>query len=178
MLFYRLLQQAMVTAPVIYQSRMQPAGHLQMPVVIRRTGATGNQGIMDSGVCVRNGGRVGELNSPMTDQRPCRRSSDRLRRRSFIQENRSDQLRTFPDWYVIWDGTAWVSPLHGAKGAPVFPQDRTGVILVICRFWLGLIAHTSQWHGRVFDLFDLYPSIPLRSMGLPQEWREHPLWKD
>jgi hypothetical protein len=84
----------------------------------------------------------------------------------------------FPDWYVIWDGTAWVSPLHGAKGAPVFPQDRTGVILVICRFWLGLIAHTSQWHGRVFDLFDLYPSIPLHSMGLPQEWREHPLWKD
>ena len=86
----------------------------------------------------------------------------------------------FPNWHHIWDATsnAWVLPPRGAGAAPAFERDRTGVVMTICHYWLGLVAHTSQWRSRVFALFDEYPRVPLPSMGLPERWREHPLWKE
>ena len=86
----------------------------------------------------------------------------------------------FPDWHRVWDeaGKAWNVPARKAAGGTAFDQDRTGVVMTICHYWLGLVAHTSQWRSRVFALFDEYPRVPLPSMGLPEQWREHPLWKD
>lgn len=61
--------------------------------------------------------------------------------------------------------------------APVIPNDRTGYLLTICRYWLGLISPTTYWRERLFALFDEFPEIPLAPMGLPADWRNHPLWK-
>lgn len=60
---------------------------------------------------------------------------------------------------------------------PVIPNERTGYLLTICCFWLGKISQTSNWKMRLFQLFDEFPEIPLGPMGLPSDWRNHPLWK-
>lgn len=60
---------------------------------------------------------------------------------------------------------------------PGFAPDRIGLLLTVCHVWLGQISHTSQWRDRLFALFDEYPSVPLHSMGLPSNWRSHPLWQ-
>lgn len=66
-------------------------------------------------------------------------------------------------------------PLWHAE--PHIPNDRTGYMLTICHSWLGKISHTTQWKHRLFALFDEFPETPLQPMGLPPNWREHPLWK-
>jgi abortive infection bacteriophage resistance protein len=65
-------------------------------------------------------------------------------------------------------------PLWHAK--PTLPNDRVGYALAISHFWLGKISNTSQWRKRLFDLFDEYPEIPLGKMGLPDDWKKHPLF--
>lgn len=57
------------------------------------------------------------------------------------------------------------------------PNDRSGVILMICRYLLRTISPTSRWHERAEGLFDEYQDIPIQSMGLSSDWREHPVWK-
>ena len=63
------------------------------------------------------------------------------------------------------------------RQTPVIPNDRTGYMLTICRYWLRLISPTSCWHERLFALFDEFSEIPLAPMGLPADWHNHPLWK-
>jgi abortive infection bacteriophage resistance protein len=71
------------------------------------------------------------------------------------------QERKFPDWH-----------------APRLPNNRIGVILTVCRYWLNQISPTNGWSRRVFELFDEFPGQPLSLMGLPSAWRSHPLWLD
>jgi abortive infection bacteriophage resistance protein len=59
---------------------------------------------------------------------------------------------------------------------PSIPNDRTGYLLTICHYWLALISPTNRWRERLFELFDEFPEIPLHAMGLPADWRNHPLW--
>jgi abortive infection bacteriophage resistance protein len=61
---------------------------------------------------------------------------------------------------------------------PTMPKDRMGMLLTICRHWLNCIAPTNTWTARVFELFDQYPEIDTSQMGLPSNWKEHPLWSD
>ncbi|HEY8961621.1 MAG TPA: Abi family protein [Luteolibacter sp.] len=66
----------------------------------------------------------------------------------------------FPDW-------------HGdAKPR----TNRCGIILLICRHWLGMISPSSSWHRRVEDLFAEYPDVPLADMGMTDAWTQHPVW--
>ena len=55
-------------------------------------------------------------------------------------------------------------------------QNRSGIIIMICRHMLQLISPTSQWHTRMEVLFDEYPEIPVTEMGLPENWKQHPVW--
>lgn len=60
---------------------------------------------------------------------------------------------------------------------PLIPNDRTGYLLTICHYWVCLISPTTIWRERLIALFDEFPEIPLDSMGLPVDWRNHSLWK-
>jgi abortive infection bacteriophage resistance protein len=71
-----------------------------------------------------------------------------------------------PQWY---DQTS--------EGKNLFPNDRVGILLMICRNLLPKISPSSCWHERIEELFGEYPDIPLQDMGLPANWRNHPLWK-
>ena len=68
--------------------------------------------------------------------------------------------RKFPEWH-----------------SPAFPSNRRmGILLTICRYWLNRIDPGNGWTERVFGLFDAYPELPAGAMGLPECWRQHPLW--
>lgn len=58
-----------------------------------------------------------------------------------------------------------------------FPNDRIGIVLTLCRHLLQRISPANRWTVRVHELFDEFPEIPLDPMGLPADWRNHPLWK-
>jgi len=72
----------------------------------------------------------------------------------------------FPDWH---------RKTEDSKN--VLNNSRCGIILMICRSMLRTIAPSSHWHQRVEELFAQYPNLPVRDMGLPSDWMEHPLWK-
>ncbi len=61
--------------------------------------------------------------------------------------------------------------------SPGFAPDRVGLMLTVCYVWLGKVSSTTKWRERLFNLFDEYSEIPLKEMGLPPDWRNHPLWK-
>lgn len=61
--------------------------------------------------------------------------------------------------------------------SPEFPSDRRiGILLTICRYWLNQIQPGNSWTERVIALFDAHPELPAAAMGLPPDWRRHPLW--
>lgn len=62
------------------------------------------------------------------------------------------------------------------QGDNKLKQNRCGVILMICRYMLQRISPTSRWRKRVEALFEEYSEIPFDSMGLPENWRSHPVW--
>lgn len=84
----------------------------------------------------------------------------------------------------IWNRVFGVKPSVPGKrknpdwhAQPGFANDRVGLMLTVCHFWLGKVSSTTKWRARLFVLFDEYPEIPLADMGLPPDWRNHPLWK-
>lgn len=85
----------------------------------------------------------------------------RIWNREFGTAPKTPGRNKFPDWH----------------SAPAIPNNRVGYLLTICHFWLGRLTPTSQWRKRLFALFDEYPEITLADMGLPPDWRNHPLWK-
>lgn len=83
----------------------------------------------------------------------------------------------------LWNRTLGYPPLRPNKnkypewhGSHLLKNDKCGIIIMIVRFLLQIISHSSQWHRRVENLFIEYPKIPVLEMGLPLEWTQHPLW--
>ncbi|MEI8289753.1 MAG: Abi family protein [Verrucomicrobiota bacterium] len=84
----------------------------------------------------------------------------------------------------IWNRVFGVKPSVPGKRKnpdwnlqPGFASDRVGLMLTVCHFWLGKVSSTTLWKRRLYALFDEYPEIPIAEMGLPPDWRNHPLWK-
>ena len=84
----------------------------------------------------------------------------------------------------LWNRELAIKPIlpdarHDARwhSPQVVPNNRIFVVLTLLRFALKHTAPQSQWHRRMFELFDEYPEIPLLPMGIPADWRNHPLWK-
>lgn len=65
---------------------------------------------------------------------------------------------------------AWQSPVR-------IPPDRAFATLTICKWSLDRIAPESAWSERLHGLLDESPTIPLHSMGFPDNWRESPIWR-
>jgi abortive infection bacteriophage resistance protein len=84
----------------------------------------------------------------------------------------------------IWNRVFGVKPSVPGKRKnpnwhiqPGFANDRIGLMLTVCNFWLGKVSSTTNWKQRLFCLFDEYSEIPIAHMGLPPDWRKHPLWR-
>ncbi len=83
----------------------------------------------------------------------------------------------------IWNRVFGVKPSVPGKNknpqwhvAPGFSNDKIGLMLTVCHVWLGKISPTTQWKARLLTLFDEFSEIPISEMGLPPNWRNHPLW--
>ncbi len=83
------------------------------------------------------------------------------------------------EWYAQFDinTKTWVQ--GSAMSNSSFSRKKTGIVLTICHQLLKRVAHTSQWKDRLFQLFaePRFAQIPLAWMGLPQDWKTHPLWQ-
>jgi abortive infection bacteriophage resistance protein len=77
------------------------------------------------------------------------------------------QANKHPDWHLKND-----------DGKNLLPNNRSGILMFVALQFLTQISPTSLWKGRVEALFTEYPSIPLPEMGLPQNWKTHPLWRE
>ncbi|MCX7025327.1 MAG: Abi family protein [Spirochaetes bacterium] len=69
------------------------------------------------------------------------------------------QPKKFPEWHVLR-----------------MRNDRLGILLTICRYWLDRISLKQAWGSDVMRIFDNYPEISPADLGLPPTWREHPIW--
>lgn len=84
----------------------------------------------------------------------------------------------------LWNRELALKPLlpdarHDARWHPphAVPNNRIFAALTLLRYALRQTAPQSQWHTRLFELFDAYTEIPLPPMGMPANWRNHPLWQ-
>jgi abortive infection bacteriophage resistance protein len=56
------------------------------------------------------------------------------------------------------------------------PDDRIFGILTVLKYLLDDIAPQSGWTARLAALQESYPSVPMRSMGYPEQWESSPVW--
>lgn len=84
----------------------------------------------------------------------------------------------------LWNRELAIKPLIPyASNSPDWhnPQtvsnNRAFVVLTVLNYMLGQVAPQSAWRTRLYALFDRFPEIPLASMGIAPNWRDHVLWK-
>jgi abortive infection bacteriophage resistance protein len=56
-------------------------------------------------------------------------------------------------------------------------NNRVFVVLTLQHYLMRQVAPQSDWRQRLYGLFDRYADIPIASMGIPADWRKHPLWR-
>lgn len=83
----------------------------------------------------------------------------------------------------IWNRVLGYPPMiprkrkHPEWHEPINIQgDRIFTILTIIQYLLKYIAPGSKWKECLIDLLHDYPNIPQRSMGLPDNWLDCPIW--
>lgn len=64
----------------------------------------------------------------------------------------------------------WIFPVQ-------ISSNKVFVILCMIKYLLNFIAPNSSWKKRFEDLLFRYPDIPIREMGIPENWKEIPFWK-
>jgi len=60
---------------------------------------------------------------------------------------------------------------------PSISNEQVGIVLTLCRYLLNYISPANRWTPRVFQLFEEFPQLSLSEVGLPEDWKHHPLWK-
>jgi len=73
-----------------------------------------------------------------------------------------------------------VRPRDSVWNAPITPRnDRIFYVLLMLRYVLKTTSNSDDWHQRCNDLFEpITQNDSWRvAMGMPQDWKEHPLWK-
>jgi abortive infection bacteriophage resistance protein len=84
----------------------------------------------------------------------------------------------------LWNRELALKPLipydrHDARwhGPNPIQNNRVFVVLTLLRTLLVGSAPHTRWRERLYNLFDRYAEIPLKAMGIPDNWRDHALWK-
>ena len=71
------------------------------------------------------------------------------------------RIGDYPDWHT-----------------PVKVENkRVFAVLTICRYCLGRITPQSEWMNHLEALFADFPTIPTKRMGIPENWKDCPIWK-
>lgn len=62
-------------------------------------------------------------------------------------------------------------------GPRAISTRRIFAVLTLLHQLLRESAPQTGWRVRLYGLFDRFPTIPLRPMGIPEDWRTHDLWQ-
>lgn len=65
----------------------------------------------------------------------------------------------------------WPMYLHEAA-----PLTRIAVVLAILHHLMQQTSPNTRWHQRLIELFDAFPEIPRRALGLPDNWQTDGFW--
>jgi abortive infection bacteriophage resistance protein len=118
-----------------------------------------------------------------------------------IKQTISHQYKLFPQVLDSWlltlsairnscahHNRLWNHPLPLIMGLPdrrndprwydpdPIPNNRLYTALTVINYLLAFIAPTDQWKESIKRLLAAYPTIPLRQMGIPENWQDSPLW--
>lgn len=85
-------------------------------------------------------------------------------------------------WYAQYslEKEQWILPRVHGNIQPSFAQDRTAMLLFICRYLLKKIIPCTEWPKRMEKLFSDFSDkgIDFSNMGFSNpEWQKHPIWK-
>lgn len=85
-------------------------------------------------------------------------------------------------WYAQYslEKGQWILPRDKKNIQPSFAQDRTAMLLFICRYLLKKIIPCTEWPKRMEKLFSDFSDkgIDFSNMGFSNpEWQKHPIWK-
>ncbi|MFQ9834257.1 MAG: Abi family protein [Akkermansia muciniphila] len=86
-------------------------------------------------------------------------------------------------WYARYslEKRQWILPQNNKSIQPSFAQDRTAMLLFICRYLLKKIIPCTEWPKRMENLFSDFSNkgIDFPNMGFSNsEWQKHPIWKN
>lgn len=56
------------------------------------------------------------------------------------------------------------------------PHTRIAIVFSILHHMMQRVSPDTGWHNRLFSLFDEFSDISLKSMGLPDDWKEDEFW--
>lgn len=77
----------------------------------------------------------------------------------------------------LWNRECRIKPLAAnAFKAEFTPNDRLYAQLVVMQVLLSRVAPGTHWAERLRDLFAEHPTIPLASMGFPDNWKTRRIW--
>lgn len=79
----------------------------------------------------------------------------------------------------VWNRTFTIKPKILKKFERVWPevsQDRLYILCCIIHYLMTIIADGSEWHNRLRELVNGRGSLPLRSMGFPEDWETADFW--
>ncbi|NJM40893.1 MAG: Abi family protein [Anaerolineae bacterium] len=90
-----------------------------------------------------------------------------------------DEHTRLPVWMLaeLMDFGTTLTFFRGVNDNPALPNNRMGIALTICRYWQNQISSTNGWTQRIVNLFDEFTLVDPVRMGLPIDWRNHPLWR-
>jgi len=65
----------------------------------------------------------------------------------------------------------WPTYLHETA-----PLTRIAVVLAILHHLMQQASPNTRWHQRLIELFDAFPDISRRALGLPDDWQADTFW--
>jgi abortive infection bacteriophage resistance protein len=78
----------------------------------------------------------------------------------------------------VWNKAFTISPeIVKEHSSFLKHNNRFYAQAVVINTFLKLISPDSQWSVRLKELLDEHPSIPLRSMGFPDDWHQERFWQ-
>ena len=85
----------------------------------------------------------------------------------------------------VWNKILGIKPLIPKKNkypqwhAPhTIPNNKIFSVLTVIVYLLKIVAPTSNWKNRFFNLLNEYSEINLKDMGFYKDWENNPIWKD
>jgi abortive infection bacteriophage resistance protein len=78
----------------------------------------------------------------------------------------------------IWNKTLTITPAISRNHAEKFENNsKIYRVMVVFQIFLEKISLNNNWAELLSELLSEHPGVPIRNMGIPENWREKPFWR-